>query len=470
MNTIQRQFAVTALMVTISAAFAQVPLGSEFTYQGRLKFLDQPLNGTADIEFTLWDADSAGNMIGVTQSMSAVSVEEGLFTVALDFGPAAFNGDARWLEVAVRHPAGSGGYTILNPRQPLTAAPYALQTRGILVDDTGRVAINGDITPIPNSGLDVHGGHVIVDNNFGIFSLNSDGIGFGAGLDATPNDQLDLYAGGTQRVRVFGTGAMHIDGEVQSLSGGFRFPDGSLQTTAASGTGSSIWSTSGVNAYYSGGNVGVGSPNFVNPFVASRYLIVNGPNTGSFPGSAAVVLHDTVRNRQWSVAINTGGALQLHKSGDGSNEVILPVLRLLGGSDIAEPFNVNGGEKVEPGMVVTIDPDKPGTMRVASKAHDKTVAGIISGAGGVNVGMTLSQSETIADGEHPVALTGRVYCYVDADANGGIVPGDMLTTSNTPGHAMKVIDHHRAAGAIIGKAMSSLENGRGLVLVLVNLQ
>ena len=76
----------------------------------------------------------------------------------------------------------------------------------------------------------------------------------------------------------------------------------------------------------------------------------------------------------------------------------------------------------------------------------------------------------MANGEVPVALTGRVYVQVDAIAGGPVRPGDLLTTSPTAGHAMKVGDHTRAMGAVIGKAMTSLDSGRGLVLVLVNLQ
>ena len=72
-------------------------------------------------------------------------------------------------------------------------------------------------------------------------------------------------------------------------------------------------------------------------------------------------------------------------------------------------------------------------------------------------------------GASPVALTGRVYCWTDASA-GSVRPGDLLTTSDIPGHAMKVSDYRRAQGAILGKAMSSLESGKGLVLVLVTLQ
>jgi hypothetical protein len=74
-----------------------------------------------------------------------------------------------------------------------------------------------------------------------------------------------------------------------------------------------------------------------------------------------------------------------------------------------------------------------------------------------------------ADGAHPVALTGRVWCQVDASF-GAVKPGDLLTTSPTAGHAMVAADPSRRSGAVIGKAMTSLEGGRGLVLVLVNLQ
>lgn len=145
------------------------------------------------------------------------------------------------------------------------------------------------------------------------------------------------------------------------------------------------------------------------------------------------------------------------------------VLQITGGADIAEPFNVTDEMDIRPGMVTAIDPSHPGHLRLASKAYDRCVAGIVSGAGGISPGMLMGQSGSIADGEYPIAMTGRVYCWCDA-SNGSIQPGDMLTTSDIPGHAMKVTDYSRANGAVIGKAMTSLENGKGLVLVLVTLQ
>ncbi|MCB0061294.1 MAG: hypothetical protein KDE19_04245 [Caldilineaceae bacterium] len=145
------------------------------------------------------------------------------------------------------------------------------------------------------------------------------------------------------------------------------------------------------------------------------------------------------------------------------------ILQIEGGSDLAEPFDVTGADKIEPGMVVAIDPDHPGQLRIADRAYDHTVAGVISGAGGVQPGLILQQEGTIVDGDHPVALTGRVYVWADV-GNSPIEPGDLLTTSDNPGHAMKAVDDVLARGAILGKAMTGLQEGTGLVLMLISLQ
>ncbi len=155
-----------------------------------------------------------------------------------------------------------------------------------------------------------------------------------------------------------------------------------------------------------------------------------------------------------------------------AGRAITPVLEITGGSDLSEQFKIRGIEaeiSPSPGMVVSIDPEHPGDLVVSNDAYDRRVAGIISGAGGLNPGMLMGQNGSEADGGYPVALSGRVYCWADA-SKGPIEPGDLLTTSETPGHAMKVTDHDRAYGAIIGKAMTGLEEGKGLVLVLVALQ
>jgi hypothetical protein len=96
------------------------------------------------------------------------------------------------------------------------------------------------------------------------------------------------------------------------------------------------------------------------------------------------------------------------------------------------------------------------------------VAGIVSGANGINPGISLHQEGALEAGKN-VALSGRVYALADA-TSGPIKPGDLLTTSTIPGHAMKAADHLRAQGALLGKAMTPLPSGSGMVLVLVTLQ
>jgi hypothetical protein len=153
-----------------------------------------------------------------------------------------------------------------------------------------------------------------------------------------------------------------------------------------------------------------------------------------------------------------------------TGRVTVGELEIVGGADLSEPFRVTPGDVlVVPGMVMVIDDANPGFLRPCDSSYDAKVAGVISGAGGVNPGVLMSQKSTDADGSHPVALTGRVYVWADADVS-PIKPGDMLTTSATPGHAQRALDKERSNGAVIGKAMSGLEKGRGLVLVLVNLQ
>jgi hypothetical protein len=105
--------------------FAATALGSGFTYQGRLTDGGEPANGTYDLRFFLYDAAAGGAQVGPEVLKEDVVVTEGVFTVQLDFGAGIFKGDALWLEIAVK-PGTGGAFTVLNPRQPITAVPYSL--------------------------------------------------------------------------------------------------------------------------------------------------------------------------------------------------------------------------------------------------------------------------------------------------------------------------------------------------------
>ena len=132
---------------------------------------------------------------------------------------------------------------------------------------------------------------------------------------------------------------------------------------------------------------------------------------------------------------------------------------VLEGADYAESLTVADVE-VEPGMVVVLDDE--GRVRPCTEAYDARVAGIVSGAGSVKPALVLDRHE----GGAPVALMGKLWALADATEH-PIRPGDLLTTSATPGHAQRVVERDRATGAMIGKALTALPGGVGLVRVLV---
>lgn len=144
----------------------------------------------------------------------------------------------------------------------------------------------------------------------------------------------------------------------------------------------------------------------------------------------------------------------LHVSGDLTvdGDVYCP------GADYAE--NMPATAAVRAGDCVVIDDEARVVPCV--RDYDTRVAGIVSGAGGLRPAFVLDRQ---TDGA-PIALMGKAFVRVDAD-RAAVRVGDLLTTSSTPGHAMRAADASRAAHAVIGKALTALPAGRGLVKVLV---
>lgn len=140
---------------------------------------------------------------------------------------------------------------------------------------------------------------------------------------------------------------------------------------------------------------------------------------------------------------------------------------LLGNADCAEDFAIAGVEPIEPGTVMVLDDN--GDLQPGSQPYDRRVAGVISGAGSFAPGIVLDKQPDSTQNRQPVALMGKVYCKVDAQY-GAVLVGDLLTTSATPGHAMKAGDLLQAFGAVIGKALKPLAEGKQLIPVLITLQ
>ncbi len=447
MTSISIKTAAVAVAILAGSARA-APQGTAFTYQGRLTDGGNPPTGTYDLQFRLFDALSGGVQVGSTIQLDNVAVTNGLFTVQLDFGATPFgDNQARWLDLGV-HPGAlpvGNPYTILTPRQPLTSAPYSLSTRGINVLGNGLVGVG---TSTPTAEFEVQASTCAIP----------------------PCSVPDLLR--LQRNSLLGGGfsALVLNSTGINTEGSSSDPDLSLNSASAGD----------VLLANGGGNVGIGTSSPAVPLHveggsdsslgAGGFLV-----TGGLTSTNISIDNNEIMARNNGAAAtlflnHEGGQVHIGQGSGGSatGRLVTPVLEITGGSDLSEGFDI-GGEQVEPGMVVVIDDERPGQLVTASAAYDRKVAGVISGAGGVRTGMMMGQKDSLASGKHPVALTGRVYVWVDA-SHGAIEPGDLLTTSDTTGHAMKVIDHGRAAGAIIGKAMTSLAEGKGLVLVLVNLQ
>jgi hypothetical protein len=623
--------AMMSATVLAAPAMAQ---NSVFTYQGELKASGDPVNDLVDFRFTLWTAAVGGTQIGASDAHFDILLVDGRFTVDLDFGANAFDGSARFLQIEVRRPAGSGSFQLLSPRQAVTATPYALKSLGNTLawtDFSGEVRTSSEVgvgdfgneqsqallhvregdANLPTGFL--YGDEVVVEDGvgdaiLGLYARTGDkaGITFGDVFAGSDGAKWGVYKGssnlyfnwglddaidnGTTVMRLSGSSndpGIFLDGDVRILSDRMFVNEdfvGFGRVTALTATeyfgisnpatGTNLggmymntaattarpyygWATGGTSrayAYYDGtanqlrfnvggdritidrtsGAVGIGTTSPTSRLTVSGNMEASGiiqaggelralanaavtgtlnvsstsrllGNVGVGTSSPSVRLHadggtdaslggggffimgataggNMVMDTNEIMARNAGGAATLylnHEGGDvqigqgsgGTTRLITPILQITGGSDLSEGFEIAHDDITpQPGMVVVIDPANPGRLMPATSAYDKKVAGIISGAGGVNTGLVMGQSDSIADGRHPVALTGRVYCFVDAGEH-AIEPGDLLTTSDTPGHAMKATDWSRAHGAVIGKAMTSLAQGeKGLVLVLVNLQ
>lgn len=329
-------------------------------------------------------------------------------------------------------------------------------------------------------GGNTSGGFLTLYQNDGQIGVQLDGDDGGAGVmnirstNGSTRIQLDglsSVAGGGGEIAVYdlsGTETVEILGAESTSQGGkitLRSDSGvvnvRLRAEEFGGTGEGgileLFNSDGTQTVeIDGDTTGGGYIDVKNNSSATRAQIQTSSDGGGFA---------SFRNSSGTSTIILDG----HDS-NGEGRITTQVLQITGGSDLSEQFDITPVEtELEPGMIVCIDPNKPGRLVTSTRAYDRTVAGIVSGAGGVKPGMLMGQAGTAADGRHPVALTGRVYCWVDA-SHGAVRPGDLITTSDTPGHGMKAGDPGLAQGAVIGKAMSSLEKGQGLVLVLVSLQ
>ncbi len=190
------------------------PVGTAFTYQGRLTDASGPVNGTCEFQFSLWDSlsgtDPAGQ-VGSTQTVSSVMVDNGLFTVQLngegEFGPDAFTGEARWLKIEVQC-SGDLAFVPLDPRQELTATPYALSLRPGAVVSASTTDVTEAILRVENAGMGV--GLKVDGGSYGIRSSGYFGVhGSGTvGVEGIGSYGVYGYGSSPTGTGVYGTAPM----------------------------------------------------------------------------------------------------------------------------------------------------------------------------------------------------------------------------------------------------------------------
>jgi hypothetical protein len=186
------------------------PVGTAFTYQGRLTDAGNPADGAYDLQLALFDAAAGGAQVGPTLTRDDVGVASGLFTVSLDFG-GVFAGNKRWLEIRVRPGASTGAYTTLSGRQELTPGPNAVFAAGApWAGVSGKPAGFADDTDDDTlGGLPCANGQ-IAKRTAGVWACAADAIGTGTVTSVTAGTGLTggtITGAGTLGVNFGGGGA-----------------------------------------------------------------------------------------------------------------------------------------------------------------------------------------------------------------------------------------------------------------------
>ncbi len=442
------------LSLSLAALVSAQTLGSGFTYQGTFADAGVPANGNYDFEFALYSVGSGGSA-SQTVTQANVAVSGGLINTLVDFGAATFDGQVKWVEVHVRTAGSAVAYTVLSPRQALTAVPYALG----LPMPFQRSVHTGAQPAFQISSAD--GGTSIE----GVNATNSQfpavhGVAFGIGGIAVKGNtlsntsiavsgQADNLGTGVQGTSVSGVG---VNGTAGATGGtGVR---------GASTLGDGVRGL-GVIGVHGVGNTGVWAEGGL---LATDHVTDNIScfGSGRFCESVVTIKNDIIGNL---ILASSGTPATDVFRVNGNGSVFANGDYNTGGADIAEYVPATG--KLEPGDVVEIDETNGEAFRLSSHPNSTSVGGVISTKPGVSLN-TSTAEDSAAKGMPRLALSGRVPVKVTSE-NGAIHAGDLLVSASRPGHAMRAPESPRA-GTVIGKAMQKLDRDSGQIEMLVMLR
>src|SRR4029077_975937 len=318
------------------------------------------------------------------------------------------------------------------------------------------------ITNKPN-GVGVYGGSV-GGVATGVMGESGDGVGVLA--NSANNDVLQATTGSSQRIGVFGNNTSAGNASAPGGSGVFGLtvaPGGvgvfgsNNNLTSGRGVqgngaevGVSGFSPTGVGVRGEAGGVGVvgfhGDPRLQEiqlPNIDKAGVFGASQDGAGVVGYASRPAADVFGVAAFGGLLASAVTNPLAAKFEGNVQVDGDIF--LFGADCAEHFDVADARALEPGTVMVINNN--GILEPSSQAYDKRVAGVISGAGSHKTGIVLDKQPS-EEHRKPIALIGKVNCKVDA-RHSPVEVGDLLTTSSTPGHAMKASEPRKAFGSVI---------------------
>lgn len=389
---------------------AAAAVGNRLPVQGRLTDAGgNPLNGTYSIRFSLYEAAAGGTAL--CSDTNSVSVENGLFNSEIwgNCGPDDVNGRQLYLGVKVETDPE------MTPRRAIYPVPYAMSLRpgAIISATTSNALVHIENWHTSGRALRAYG-------------MSESGTNYGVvGASRSPDGYGGYFYNTTSGVGVYG----------QSDTGGYG-----------------VYGEGGAWGVY-----GVGTSQGVMGECGSSYGF-GGYFTHS-DGGLALVADSAAADNDDIVRFRNNFNVKFKVQGDG--DVYIDGTFYDTGADFAEMLPAQDG--LEPGDVLVIGPD--GQLIRSTAPYQTSVAGVHSTQPGFVGGAGDDDDST---GKVPLAMIGVVPLKASAE-NGAIHPGDLLVTASTPGHAMRAGDNP-PQGAVLGKALGELEEGIGVIQILVTLQ
>jgi len=455
-------------------------VGSKFSYQGVLKENGQPASGTRDMTFRLYSDDTCTTQVGSDIVKSGVQVTDGLFSVELSVSQSYFNGQGLWLEMEV------GGTKI--GCQEILPVPYALGLRpGAYISGNSSGLLEPSVLSVQNGGT--NSAISASSSGYALLAQSDSASAIYARTESTTDDDAAVEA--------LATGG---SGYVSGVYGASNSPNGTGVTGSATHTSGNnfgvrglTYSSQGTGVYgWAGSNTSgtSGRPYGVYGYSNKGYGVY-GVTLGDWSNVSGVYGQASMDHANGVNGVNTGGGYGVRgesntgvgvaaKSASGNiieawdtdpndrrwyvsndGQVYADGNFHSGGADFAEMLPAVEG--LEPGDVLVVGPD--GRLLRSSSPYDPRVVGVYSTQPGFVGG---SSDELDNAGKIPLAVVGVVPVKASAE-NGPIAPGDLLVASSTPGHAMKAGDNP-PSGTVIGKALEGLNEGTGVIKMLVVLQ